>query len=106
MRVTVHRVTTLLEPGRGQLGVAHCVLDVLLPEVRLDGARVVSLRRQRKTAGMPQVRLRSRAFEHAGKPSGRKRRAALRLKYERRLGLLPTLSATYGDVAPDFAGTE
>jgi hypothetical protein len=42
-----------LEPGRGQLGVAHCVLDIFVAEVGLERARVVSLGRQRKPAGMP-----------------------------------------------------
>ena len=42
----------VLEPDRGQLGVAHCVLDVLVPEIGLKGAGVVPFGGQRKPAGM------------------------------------------------------
>src|SRR6516165_192124 len=50
------------EPGRGQLGVAHRVLDVLVPEIRLKGAGVVPFGGQRKPAGMAEhVRMRLEA---------------------------------------------
>jgi hypothetical protein len=38
----------VFEPGRGQLGVAHRVLDVLVPEIGLEGG-IVALRGQRLT---------------------------------------------------------
>jgi hypothetical protein len=71
-----------LEAGRGQLGVAHRVLDVLVTEIRLEGARVMSLGRQREPAGMPQhvrvrlegeLRLHSRPLDHAREPCGGER---------------------------------
>jgi hypothetical protein len=50
------------EPGRGQLRVAHRVLDVLVPEIGLKGAGVVPLGGQRKSTGMAQhVRVRFEA---------------------------------------------
>ena len=49
----------VFELGRGQLGVEHCVLDILVSEISLEGASVVSLGGQRKPAGMSQhVRMR------------------------------------------------
>jgi hypothetical protein len=52
------------ETCRRQLGVAHCVLNVAVPKVGLQGASVVSLVRQRVATGMPEhVRMR---FETSG----------------------------------------
>jgi hypothetical protein len=42
------------EPRWRQLGVAHRVLDVLVPEIGLQRPRVVALIGQRITAGVPQ----------------------------------------------------
>jgi len=42
------------EPHRCELGVAHRVLDVLVPEIGLQGARVVSFGGEREPAGMPE----------------------------------------------------
>ena len=44
----------VLESGRGQLGVAHRVLDVLVPEIGLQSARVVPLVSQGEPTGVPQ----------------------------------------------------
>jgi hypothetical protein len=41
------------EPRRRQLGVAHCVLNVAVPKVGLQGASVVSFVRQRVGYGWP-----------------------------------------------------
>ena len=50
------------EPGGGELGIAHRVLNVFMAEVGLKGAGVVALGRQRKPAGMPEhVRMRLEA---------------------------------------------
>src|SRR5690242_19799264 len=42
------------ETGRGQLGVAHCMLDILVPEVGLQAASVDALVGQLVTAGVTQ----------------------------------------------------
>ena len=44
----------ILETPRRQLGISHGVLDVLVTEVGLKRPRVVALRRQCETAGVPQ----------------------------------------------------
>ena len=44
----------ILEPRRRKLGVAHRVLDVAVAEIGLQGARIVSLVRQRVAAGVPE----------------------------------------------------
>src|SRR5262249_5218575 len=41
----------ILEPVRRQLGIAHRVLDVLVPEVVLQGARVVAIVGELEPAG-------------------------------------------------------
>src|SRR5262245_41966245 len=43
-----------LEPGRCQLAIPDGVLDVLVPEVRLQAARIVTLVRELVAAGVPQ----------------------------------------------------
>ena len=43
----------VLEPCRRQLGVAHRVLDVLVPEVGLERPRIVSPISKRVAAGVP-----------------------------------------------------
>ena len=72
------------ESRRRQLRVAHRVLNVLVPEIGLQGARVVPLVRQRVAAGVPEhvrvrlktkPRLGARAFDHAGEASGREWRS-------------------------------
>jgi hypothetical protein len=66
----------VFETSWRQLGISHGVLNVLVAEVGLKRPRVVALRRQGKTAGVPQhvrmhfeseVSLRARALKHAGK---------------------------------------
>jgi hypothetical protein len=42
----------ILEPGRRQLGVAHSMLDVLVPEVGLQRAGVVTIVRELEPAGV------------------------------------------------------
>src|SRR4051794_40998969 len=44
----------ILEPLRGQLGVAHGVLDVLVPQPLLQGAGVPAVVGQLEAAGVPQ----------------------------------------------------
>ncbi len=70
----------VLEPRRRQFAVPDRVLDVFVPEIRLQCASVVALIRQRKPAGVPQhVRVRfeaelcldPRPVQHSGKPGGR-----------------------------------
>ena len=41
----------ILEPGRRQFGVFHCVLDVPVPEISLQAAGIVALVRQGEAAG-------------------------------------------------------
>lgn len=64
-----------------QLGVTHSVLDVAVPEIGLQGARVVPLVGQRVATGVPQhVRVRlegqlglpARPLNHSGKPRSAK----------------------------------
>src|SRR5215212_2458607 len=70
----------------GELGVAHRVLNVLVPEIMLQGPRVLTVVGQLVAACMPQhVRVHrerkrprlARAGEHLAKAGGRHRRAAL-----------------------------
>ena len=77
----------ILEPRRGQLGVADRVLDVLVTEVSLKRPRVVPLIRKRVSASMTQhMRVRfetqlghcARSLDHAGEAGRREGRAALR----------------------------
>ena len=65
-----------LEAGRGQLCIAHSVLDVLVPEVGLECAGIVLLVGQCESAGVPQhvgvclepkVCLCARKLDQAGK---------------------------------------
>src|SRR5262245_136684 len=57
----------VLKPVRRQLGVAHRVLDVLVPEPCLQRPGVVAGVGQRVAAAMPQhVRMEWRAGEHGG----------------------------------------
>jgi hypothetical protein len=52
----------ILEPRRRQLGVSHGVLDVAMPQVSLQGARVVPFVRERIAASVPEhVRVRLKA---------------------------------------------
>ena len=90
----------ILEPRRRQLGVAHRVLDVLVPKVGLKRTRIVPLGGKREATGMAQhvrvrleteVRLSSRTPHHARKPCGSERCPALRRENEGRLGLLLAL---------------
>jgi len=92
----------ILEARRRQLGIAHRVLDVLVAEVGLQGARVVALIGQSEAAGMTQhVRMRferqpggsTGALDHASEPGSRERRTALRGEDERRSWLLFALQA-------------
>jgi len=71
------------EPGRGQLRIAHRVLDVLVSEIRLKGAGIMPFGSQRKATGMAQhVRVGlelepgglTSAFHHAGKAGRREGR--------------------------------
>ncbi|MEH2545730.1 hypothetical protein V1283_002375 [Bradyrhizobium sp. AZCC 2262] len=53
----------VFEAGWGQVGVTNGVLDILVPQVRLQSPCVVALGSQRETAGVPQhvrVRLKTR----------------------------------------------
>ena len=72
------------------------MLYVAMAKVGLEGARIVSLIGERVAAGVPEhVRVRlepkfafgARAFDHAGKPRRRERRAPLADEQERRFGL-------------------
>jgi hypothetical protein len=87
----------ILEPRWRQLGVAHCVLNIPVAEVSLQGAGVVALVSQGKTAGVPQhmrmglegqLGLPARPFDHAGEASRAERCPAFRGKHEGRLGFL------------------
>jgi hypothetical protein len=52
----------VFEAGREQVGVTNGVLDILVPQVRLQRPCVVALGSQRETAGVPQhVRVRLKA---------------------------------------------
>ena len=62
------------------------MLDVAVPEVRLQRPRIVSFIRKRISTSMPehvgvrfkgQFHLCPRSFDHAGEPSGAKRRTTL-----------------------------
>ena len=95
----------VFEPRRCQLGIAHRVLDILVAEVGLQGARVVPIVREFITAGMPQhmrMRLEAQlrqspgALDHSSEPGGAKRRAALGREYEWRLMLLLALEPSQG----------
>jgi len=88
------------------------VLDVLVPEVSLQGPGIVPLVRQSEAAGMAQhMRMgletqlsgRAGAFHHAGKAGGGERRAALGREDERRPRiLLPDETAKFAQlVTPD-----
>ena len=77
---------------RRQLGVAHRVLNVLVPEVDLQGAGIVAFVGEGKAAGMAQhVRVgleaklgrRASALDHAGKAGRGERGAASRGEHER-----------------------
>ena len=67
MSATGHLWTALppkvLEPIRRQLGVAHRVLDVFMPEIGLQRPRIMALFGQSEAASMAQhVRMRSEFF--------------------------------------------
>jgi len=81
----------ILKAGRAQFGISNCVLDVLVAQVRLQGAGVVSSVGQRVPASMPQhvrvyfereLGLDPSTFDHPRETSGRKGRAPLRDKDE------------------------
>jgi hypothetical protein len=83
----------ILKPHRRQLRVAHRVLDVLVPEVRLQRPGVVSLIGQRIAASVPQhvgVALEAELGRfpspnnHLGEASGGKRRPTLGREHKRR----------------------
>lgn len=68
------------------------MLDILVPEVRLQCSRVMPFIRERVAACMPEhVRMRlerefglaPRALDHASEPSGAEGRAAFRREHER-----------------------
>src|SRR6516225_11092521 len=76
------------------------MLDVLVPQVSLQGSCVVPFVCQRVATGMPEhvrvelepkLRLDPCALNHAGEPCRRKGRPALRGEHEGRLGLLLAL---------------
>ena len=76
-----------------------------MPEVGLQGTRVVSLVGERVAAGVPEhvrvglegkPRLGTCALDHAGEASGGERRAALRCEHEGGLGLLLALEPPQG----------
>jgi hypothetical protein len=78
------------------------MLDVLVPEIRLEGAGIVTVIRQLVAAGMSQhVRMRLKgelgldpsALNHARESSRAKGRTALGREYEWRLRLLLTLKS-------------
>jgi hypothetical protein len=80
-----------LEAIGRQLGVAHCVLDIPMPQVRLKAAGIMPLISQRKPTSVPQhvwMRLNVQAggfgcpLHHPRKPCCRKWGAALRDEYE------------------------
>ena len=82
----------ILKPRRRQLCVPHCVLNVAVAEVGLQGAGVVTLVGQGITASVPehlrvrlegQLGLPARPFDHAGEASRTKRRSSFRGEYER-----------------------
>jgi len=99
------------EPGRGQLGVAHRVLDVLVAQIRLKGAGIMSLGSERKSASMPQhVRMRleaepclcARTLDHPGEACGGEGGAALRREHKGRLRLLlPLQPSKHAKLVPD-----
>jgi hypothetical protein len=43
-----------LKAGWREFGISHCVLDRLVPQIALDGARIDAVVRQFVTAAMPQ----------------------------------------------------
>ena len=94
-----------LKARRRQLGVSDGVLDRLVAQIALDGARIDAVVRQFVAAAMPQhvwvdlhvkARRTGGAFHHGLEAAFGKRRAALADKYEGRLGSLLTLQPPQG----------
>jgi len=82
--------------------VASSVLNVLVSEIGLKRAGIVAVVRELIATGMaehmgvsfdPQFRRSGCPFDHPGEARGRKRRAALRDKYERRLRALALMAS-------------
>ena len=95
----------ILEPRRGQFGVADGVLDVTVAQVGLQGARIVALVGQRVAAGVSehvrmrletQLGLRACTLDHAGEAGRGKWGATFRGEHEGGLGLLLALKPPQG----------
>jgi len=76
------------------------VLDILVPEIRLQSPRIMAFVRQREAAGVPEhvwMRLEAEpgrltsTFHKLGKPAGGERRAPLGCEHERQFRLLLAL---------------
>jgi hypothetical protein len=89
----------ILEPRRRKLGIAHRMLDVAMPEIRLQGASIVASIGQGISAGVTQhvrVSLEGQfgcptgSFDHSREAGGCEWRTALGREYERRPWLLLT----------------
>ena len=85
-------VPEILEAGRRQLGVAHRVLDVAVPEIGLQRTGIDAVIGELEAAGVPQhVRMHReteiggnpKPRDHLAKPRGRERRPPLRRENER-----------------------
>jgi len=90
----------ILEPRRRQLGIAHRMLDVPMPQVSLESSGIMPFVGQREPAGVPQhVRMSLEAqlgldpgtFHKLGKPARAERRSALGREHERQFGVLLAL---------------
>jgi hypothetical protein len=94
-----------IKSRRRQLSIAHRMLNILAPKIRLQRSRVVPLVRQRIPAGVTQhVRVRlegqlglsARSLDHAGEPGAGKGRPSLRGEYEGAFRLLLAFEPAQG----------
>src|SRR5215467_10096688 len=90
-------VPEVLEAGRRQLGVAHRVLDVAVPEISLQRTGIDAVIGEFEAAGVPQhVRVHwetetsreAESSDHLAEARRRERRSALRREDERRYPIL------------------
>ena len=90
------------KPCWRQFRVSHCVLDIPVAEVSLQGSGVVPLVGERVAAGVPKhvrmcleakTRLAPSPLDHAGEPCGAEGCSSLRSEHEGRFRLLLALEA-------------
>src|SRR4029077_17579963 len=92
----------VLEPIRRECSVPRRVLDVLMPEIRLERARIAAVVCVLVTTGVakhvgmgldPEFRGKSGPFDHPGKAWRRKRRTTFRDEHERRFHTFAVMAA-------------